>query len=75
VTIRLRSVTVWRGPRVENATVVGYLCIPLDVLAQNTLLPETHVGDLVVLFQAGAHGLTPSPNAFLSHPAPVEVLL
>ena len=34
-----------------------------------------HVGDIVVVFQAGAYGLTASPTAFLSHPAPVEVLV
>ena len=30
------------------------------------------VGDLVVVFQAGAYGLTASPTAFLSHPAPAR---
>ena len=38
-------------------------------------LPRADVGDLVVVFQAGAYGLTASPTAFLSHPAPVEVLV
>ena len=33
------------------------------------------IGDLVVVFQAGAYGLTASPTAFLGHPAPVEVLV
>ena len=33
------------------------------------------VGDLVVIFQAGAYGLTASPTAFLGHPAPREVLV
>lgn len=30
---------------------------------------------LVVVFQSGAYGLTASPTAFLSHPAPEEILL
>ena len=38
-------------------------------------LPPADVGDLVVVFQAGAYGLTASPTAFLSHPAPAEVLV
>jgi diaminopimelate decarboxylase len=38
-------------------------------------LPRAGVGDLIVLYQAGAYGLTASPTAFLSHPAPAEVLL
>ena len=33
------------------------------------------IGDLIVLFQAGAYGLTASPTAFLGHPEPVEVLV
>ena len=38
-------------------------------------LPDADIGDLVVVFQAGAYGLTASPTAFLSHPAPAEVLV
>jgi diaminopimelate decarboxylase len=60
---------------VTNATVVGCLCTPLDLLGDNVSLPAAEIGDLVVLFQAGAYGLTASPTAFLSHPAPAEVLV
>ncbi|MEV6302502.1 pyridoxal-dependent decarboxylase, exosortase A system-associated [Actinoplanes sp. NPDC051861] len=59
----------------EQVTVVGCLCTPLDLLGDNVTLPEANVGDLIVLYQAGAYGLTASPTAFLSHPAPAEVLL
>jgi diaminopimelate decarboxylase len=59
----------------EQVTVVGSLCTPLDLLGDNVTLPEAGVGDLIVLYQAGAYGLTASPTAFLSHPAPAEVLL
>jgi diaminopimelate decarboxylase len=62
-------------PGVETATVVGCLCTPLDLLGDNMSLPAAEIGDLVVLFQAGAYGLTASPTAFLSHPAPAEVLV
>jgi diaminopimelate decarboxylase len=62
-------------PPVETATVVGCLCTPLDLLGNDVALPAAEVGDLVVLFQAGAYGLTASPTAFLGHPAPVEVLV
>lgn len=55
--------------------VVGCLCTPLDLLGDKVQLPRADVGDLVVLFQAGAYGLTASPTAFLSHPPPVEVLV
>ena len=56
-------------------TVVGCLCTPLDVLGDSVELPHPEVDDLVVLFQAGAYGLTASPTAFLGHDAPAEVLL
>jgi diaminopimelate decarboxylase len=59
----------------ETVTVVGSLCTPLDVLGKAVQLPYTGAGDLIVVFQAGAYGLTASPTAFLSHPAPAEVLV
>ena len=59
----------------ERVTVVGPLCTPLDVLASNVELPKAEVGDLVVVFQSGAYGLTASPLGFLSHPAPGELIV
>jgi diaminopimelate decarboxylase len=59
----------------ETVNVVGNLCTPLDLLGDRVSLPKADVGDFVVVFQAGAYGLTASPTAFLSHPAPAEVIL
>lgn len=59
----------------ETVTVVGPLCTPLDILAERIELPRAEPGDLVVVFQSGAYGLTASPLGFLSHPAPREALL
>jgi diaminopimelate decarboxylase len=59
----------------ETANVVGCLCTPLDLLGDNVAVPDAEVGDLVVLFQAGAYGLTASPTAFLGHPTPAEVVV
>ena len=56
-------------------SVVGCLCTPLDLLGDNVTLPDAEVGDLVVVFQAGAYGLTASPTAFLGHSMPQEVLV
>ena len=56
-------------------TVVGPLCTPLDLLADRMDLAQADVGDLVAVFQSGAYGPTASPQAFLSHPAPGEVLV
>jgi diaminopimelate decarboxylase len=60
---------------VESVQVVGCLCTPLDLLGDECSLPAASVGDLIVLFQAGAYGLTASPSSFLSHPTPLEVLV
>jgi diaminopimelate decarboxylase len=59
----------------ETVQVVGCLCTPLDLLGDRVSLPRADVDDLVVVFQAGAYGLTASPTAFLSHPSPLEVLV
>ncbi len=63
------------GTEREVATVVGPLCTPLDILADRMELAKADVGDLIVVFQSGAYGLTASPTAFLSHPPCVEVLV
>ena len=59
----------------ETASVVGKLCTPLDLLGDRLELPAAEIGDLVVVFQAGAYGRTASPTAFLSHPEPPEVVV
>lgn len=59
----------------ETVQVVGCLCTPLDLLGDGVVLPPADIDDLLVLFQAGAYGLTASPTAFLSHPAPAEVFV
>ncbi|HNH51874.1 MAG TPA: pyridoxal-dependent decarboxylase, exosortase A system-associated [Nitrosomonas sp.] len=59
----------------EVVSVVGPLCTPLDLLADQMELPKAEIGDLIVVFQSGAYGLTASPISFLSHPIPLEVLV
>jgi diaminopimelate decarboxylase len=71
VTIGNRAASMHR----EIASVVGPLCTPLDMLADRMDLPAAQAGDLVVVFQSGAYGFSASPHLFLSHPAPVEVLV
>jgi diaminopimelate decarboxylase len=63
------------GTEREVVTVVGPLCTPLDILAERMELAKADVGDLIVVLQSGAYGLTASPTAFLSHPVCVEVLV
>jgi diaminopimelate decarboxylase len=64
-----------RGARRETVSVVGPLCTPLDLLADRMEMAEAEEGDLVVVLQSGAYGLTASPLGFLSHPAPREILV
>jgi len=59
----------------ETANVVGCLCTPLDLLGEGVGVPKVEIDDLVVLFQAGAYGMSASPSAFLSHPPAIEVLV
>jgi diaminopimelate decarboxylase len=62
-------------PNAEPVSVVGPLCTPLDLLADRMPLPEAVPGDFVVVFQSGAYGASASPQAFLGHPAPREILV
>lgn len=59
----------------EVATIVGCLCTPLDRLADAVMVPHAEVGDLVAVFMAGAYGRSASPEGFLGHPAPRELLV
>lgn len=63
------------GGEREVASVVGPLCTPLDLLADRMDLAKAEPGDLVVVMQSGAYGLSASPLGFLSHPEPAEVLV
>lgn len=64
-----------QAPAEDVASLVGPLCTPLDTLGRQTALPELRAGDLVAVLQSGAYGLTASPQGFLSHPAPQEIIL
>jgi diaminopimelate decarboxylase len=59
----------------DGVSVVGPLCTPLDLLGERMPLSRAEPGDLVVVFQSGAYGVTASPQNFLSHPAAAEVLV
>jgi len=59
----------------EEVTITGCLCTPLDLLADQVLLPRAEVGDLIAIFCAGAYGLSASPQAFLGQPPAREMLV
>ncbi|MEE9396335.1 MAG: pyridoxal-dependent decarboxylase, exosortase A system-associated [Methylococcales bacterium] len=59
----------------EICNIVGPLCTPLDIIADKMEMAKAEVGDLVVVFQSGAYGLTASPNSFLTQPQAIEILV
>jgi diaminopimelate decarboxylase len=71
----ISAVTAKPTDQVETVSVVGPLCTPLDTLGRDVTLPYCEAGDLIVLHQSGAYGLTASPVNFLSHRPPAELLL
>jgi diaminopimelate decarboxylase len=59
----------------EVASIVGCLCTPLDLLADDVVLPAADTGDLAAVFCAGAYGLSASPQAFLSQAKAREIMI
>ena len=53
----------------------GPLCTPLDTWSRSAVLPEFRPGDLVVVPNVGAYGLSASLALFLGHPLPQEVVV
>jgi diaminopimelate decarboxylase len=62
-------------PATEEASIVGSLCTPLDLLADEVAIPHADIGDLVAIFCAGAYGLSASPQRFLSQPSAKEIMI
>jgi diaminopimelate decarboxylase len=62
-------------PATSACHVGGPLCTPVDELPGPLQLPEVRRGDLLAVLNVGAYGLTFSPQQFLSHPTPAEVLV
>ncbi len=59
----------------EKVSIAGPLCTPLDILANNIMLPHASPGDLVCICNSGAYGYSASPLKFLSHHEPPEVVI
>jgi acyl-CoA synthetase (AMP-forming)/AMP-acid ligase II/diaminopimelate decarboxylase len=59
----------------QQASLVGPLCTPGDLLAPVAEIGDLRPGDVLEIPNVGGYGLTASLVAFLSRPAPVEVVL
>jgi diaminopimelate decarboxylase len=66
---------VGKAGDLETVSVVGCLCTPLDLLANQVAQPRAEVGDVIAIFMAGAYGATASPSAFLGHGPALETLI
>lgn len=69
------SVQVDTGEPTEQASLVGPLCTPGDVLGRDVTVPALAPGDLVQIPNTGAYGPSASLQSFLGRPSPVEVVL
>jgi diaminopimelate decarboxylase len=56
-------------------TIAGPLCTPLDEFANQIVLGDVRIGDLIAILGSGAYGLSFSPTGFLGHPTPAEVMV
>ncbi len=63
------------APALEEVTIVGPTCTPLDVIHKGIKLPEIRIGDRLVIDHCGAYLLSFSPLNFCGHPVPAEVLI
>jgi len=59
----------------EEASIVGCLCTPLDILANKGSFPKADVGDIAAVFCAGAYGASASPAMFLGQGPAREMLV
>ena len=62
------------GKSTITADIVGPVCESGDFFARDRVLPSVKPGDLVVLLDAGAYGMTLTSN-YNSRPRPAEVLI
>jgi diaminopimelate decarboxylase len=63
-----------RAGRLETVDVVGPICETGDFFARGRKLPKLAEGDLVVIRDVGAYGMTLASN-YNSRPRPAEVLV
>ena len=58
-----------------KATIVGQLCTPKDILAQDQWIEKLHIGDYLVFTLAGAYAWNISHQNFLMHQPPNMIFL
>ncbi|GGP78665.1 type III PLP-dependent enzyme [Saccharothrix coeruleofusca] len=59
----------------DGALAVGPLCTPLDSWTRSAAVPDFRPGEVAVVPNVGAYGLSASLALFLGHPMPAEVVV
>jgi diaminopimelate decarboxylase len=75
IRVDVAAEAVDRTARPDPAMVCGPLCTPLDTWARDAPLPPVGPGDMLVVPNVGAYGLSASLALFLGHPMPTELAL
>lgn len=69
------KVTMNENIKLQEFTIVGPLCTPLDIIASKVKLPKVNQDDYIVVYQSGAYGASASPQGFLSQSPLSEIIL
>ena len=59
----------------RTVSIVGLLCTPLDIAAQDMPSPRIAIDDLLVVFQSAVYKYTAIHLQFLGHAAPAQILV
>ena len=59
----------------ERVTLVGNLCTATDVIAEDILLPQLQVGDMVSITNAGSYAAVLTPMQFASQVPPAQLFV
>lgn len=69
------NLAITENTELQECTIVGPLCTPLDIIASKVNLPHVDLGDYIVVYQSGAYGATASPQGFLSQSPLGEIFI
>ncbi len=61
-------------PTVKKYTIAGNICESGDILAEDRILPDTEIGDILALCDAGAYGMTMA-SSYNRRALPAEIML
>jgi bifunctional diaminopimelate decarboxylase / aspartate kinase len=66
---KIHNISSSYNREIKEYTIVGPICESGDILGEKRLLPETFIGDFILIENCGAYGFTMSSNYNLREPA------